>query len=377
MKKHARRRNPAMPHNIEKHPVHRGMYIGYADGPWRIMGTSGSWHAHRRMDPPATLAASSLEDMSRKLTAYEFTHTSPRRSNPRDLATEAKFRDEAEKIRGMREHLYSSGGTEFRRLHQSQLKYHTSVRSGTERLIKTAQARRGAVKAGRDLDTEAQFKREAGRIALLRARLFDGGNYTMDRAGDLEISRVRRGQTSYARSVRASTEGLIRKGASKKRPGAKSRPAAKVRARALSQIDWSKAEHHRAPDNWHEEYTWDDNTMRVTGRRMNPRAGRPKPLNGRASQTDLDAMRFGYRLRRLEKMGFVFKLKPVTGIPTTGHRGIPGQEFIWPLVITHPRYGTVTVFSKRSEGIPGLVRLAAKAVASLRGSRETRGKGYR
>lgn len=61
-------------HNIEKHPVHKGMYIGYADGPWRIMGGRGSWHAHRRMDPPDTMVAGTLEEMSQKLARYAAAH---------------------------------------------------------------------------------------------------------------------------------------------------------------------------------------------------------------------------------------------------------------------------------------------------------------
>lgn len=67
--------NPGMPHNIEKSGFHRGEYVGYGGGVWRIFkwgkaGSATAWKAVRR-DPHAEVTGGSLQDISTKLEGFK------------------------------------------------------------------------------------------------------------------------------------------------------------------------------------------------------------------------------------------------------------------------------------------------------------------
>lgn len=55
-----------MHHRIEKSGFHPGQYVGYCDGPWRIVKCVGGWRATRQ-DGRDYFAASTLEGIGRGL----------------------------------------------------------------------------------------------------------------------------------------------------------------------------------------------------------------------------------------------------------------------------------------------------------------------
>ena len=59
-----------MYHNIEKSGFHKGQYVGYADGAWRIMRNGiGTWSAYKR-EGIGYYQAHTLREISRRLDAY-------------------------------------------------------------------------------------------------------------------------------------------------------------------------------------------------------------------------------------------------------------------------------------------------------------------
>lgn len=61
--------------NIEPSGWHHGQYVGYADGPWRIVRLlTGIWRATRQQQPWAQLDAPTLTKLSAKLKAWEASH---------------------------------------------------------------------------------------------------------------------------------------------------------------------------------------------------------------------------------------------------------------------------------------------------------------
>lgn len=60
--------------NIEKHPLRKGEYIGYAKGPWRIVqldSAQGRWLATYCHDPRIYVYTHTLSRMSRRLKETE------------------------------------------------------------------------------------------------------------------------------------------------------------------------------------------------------------------------------------------------------------------------------------------------------------------
>ncbi len=56
--------------NIEKSGFHRGEYVGYSDGAWRITKSNssfGNWVARKQDDPNQFIYAFNLKEMSKKL----------------------------------------------------------------------------------------------------------------------------------------------------------------------------------------------------------------------------------------------------------------------------------------------------------------------
>ena len=61
-------------HNIEKSAFHKGEYVGYCGGPWRIEKTNssyGNWCASSTNQRMPLIFAFRLKDISAKLTALE------------------------------------------------------------------------------------------------------------------------------------------------------------------------------------------------------------------------------------------------------------------------------------------------------------------
>lgn len=55
-------------HNIEKHPIRRGQYVGYADGAWTIIRWGNHWRAFcRTHNDDVNLYANTLGEMSQLL----------------------------------------------------------------------------------------------------------------------------------------------------------------------------------------------------------------------------------------------------------------------------------------------------------------------
>jgi len=54
-------------HNIEKSGFHRGEYVGYNDGPWRIVRTGSGWRATKQQPPFAVVSGLTLNEVSRKI----------------------------------------------------------------------------------------------------------------------------------------------------------------------------------------------------------------------------------------------------------------------------------------------------------------------
>lgn len=57
--------------NIEPSGFHRGQYVGYANGPWRITRKHRGWQATMFNIPHGYMQARTLAALSAKLTAYE------------------------------------------------------------------------------------------------------------------------------------------------------------------------------------------------------------------------------------------------------------------------------------------------------------------
>jgi hypothetical protein len=62
--------NPKGFHNIEKSGFHRGEYVGYGGGVWRIVKYGTGWNAGRQGEPRAYFTAPSLAAVSAKLAEY-------------------------------------------------------------------------------------------------------------------------------------------------------------------------------------------------------------------------------------------------------------------------------------------------------------------
>ena len=57
-------------HNIEPHPTRKGLYIGYADGPWHVKKTGyGGWEAHKRQGD-GYIRGKTLDDISSDLNSH-------------------------------------------------------------------------------------------------------------------------------------------------------------------------------------------------------------------------------------------------------------------------------------------------------------------
>jgi len=63
-------KNPKDFQNIEKSGFHRGEYVGYGGGVWRIVRYGKGWNAGRQGEPRAHFTAPTLEEVSKILTTY-------------------------------------------------------------------------------------------------------------------------------------------------------------------------------------------------------------------------------------------------------------------------------------------------------------------
>ena len=82
------RNNPRGFHNIEKSGFHRGEYVGYGGGVWRIVKYGTGWNAGRK-EPQAYFTAPSLEAVSKKLEEYAA------KKNPADIGRDDWEREKA------------------------------------------------------------------------------------------------------------------------------------------------------------------------------------------------------------------------------------------------------------------------------------------
>lgn len=60
-------KRPRSFHNIEKSFFHRGEYVGYGAGTWRIFRWSGQWRAVRQDLTHRTFTAKNLQTLSQQL----------------------------------------------------------------------------------------------------------------------------------------------------------------------------------------------------------------------------------------------------------------------------------------------------------------------
>ena len=56
--------------NIDKSAFHKGEYVGYANGVWKIRRCESGWTAVKRDAPYVSMTAATLESLSAKLALH-------------------------------------------------------------------------------------------------------------------------------------------------------------------------------------------------------------------------------------------------------------------------------------------------------------------